>query len=78
MNKFDLWSFMKYSVCMMHILFRVKYVDFRIREDKGYIRFEQPEAAQKAHAASVSAKEGGLVVKNFIANVEPVTGKEDF
>ncbi|MBA0703474.1 hypothetical protein Golax_015795, partial [Gossypium laxum] len=51
----------------------VKYVDFRIREDKGYIRFEQPEAAQKAHAASVSA-EGGLVVKNFIANVEPVTG----
>ncbi|PPD83155.1 hypothetical protein GOBAR_DD19924 [Gossypium barbadense] len=49
----------------------VKYVDFRIREDKGYIRFEQPEAAQKAHAASVSAK-GGLVVKNFIANVEPV------
>lgn len=63
---------------MMHILFRVKYVDFRIREDKGYIRFEQPEAAQKAHAASVSAKEGGLVVKNFIANVEPVTGKEDF
>ncbi|XP_012438205.1 la protein 1 [Gossypium raimondii] len=51
----------------------VKYVDFRIREDKGYIRFEQPEAAQKAHAASVSAK-GGLVVKNFIANVEPVTG----
>ncbi|KAK5817388.1 hypothetical protein PVK06_022312 [Gossypium arboreum] len=54
----------------------VKYVDFRIREDKGYIRFEQPEAAQKAHAASASAK-GGLVVKNFIANVEPVTGKED-
>ncbi|KAG8487698.1 hypothetical protein CXB51_018281 [Gossypium anomalum] len=51
----------------------VKYVDFRIRGDKGYIRFEQPEAAQKAHAASVSAK-GGLVVKNFIANVEPVTG----
>ncbi|XP_017625756.1 la protein 1 [Gossypium arboreum] len=51
----------------------VKYVDFRIREDKGYIRFEQPEAAQKAHAASASAK-GGLVVKNFIANVEPVTG----
>ncbi|KAK8523381.1 hypothetical protein V6N13_113323 [Hibiscus sabdariffa] len=52
----------------------VKYVDFRIGEDKGYIRFDEPEAALKAHAAAVSAKEGGLVVKKFIASLEPVTG----
>ncbi|GMI89317.1 La protein 1, INVOLVED IN rRNA PROCESSING 2 [Hibiscus trionum] len=52
----------------------VKYVDFRIREDKGYIRFDEPEAARKAHAAAVSAEECGLVVKNFIAGLEPVTG----
>ncbi|XWS72568.1 hypothetical protein CRYUN_Cryun02cG0051000 [Craigia yunnanensis] len=52
----------------------VKYVDFKVGEDKGYIRFDAPEAAQKARAAAVLAKEGGLVVKNFIATLEPVTG----
>ncbi|KAK8496149.1 hypothetical protein V6N13_098129 [Hibiscus sabdariffa] len=52
----------------------VKYVDFKIGEDKGYIRFDTPEAAQKARAAAVLAKEDGLVVKNFIATLEPVTG----
>lgn len=52
----------------------VKYVDFKAGEDKGYIRFDAPEAAQKARAAAVLAKEGGLVVKNFIATLEPVTG----
>ncbi|XVE97547.1 hypothetical protein REPUB_Repub03eG0028700 [Reevesia pubescens] len=52
----------------------VKYVDFKAGEDKGYIRFDAPEAAQKARAAAVLAKEGGLVVKNFIVNLEPVTG----
>ncbi|KAK8550468.1 hypothetical protein V6N13_118985 [Hibiscus sabdariffa] len=52
----------------------VKYVDFKIGEDKGYIRFDTPEAAQKARAAAVLAKEEGLVVKNFIATLEPVTG----
>ncbi|XP_007012058.2 PREDICTED: la protein 1 [Theobroma cacao] len=52
----------------------VKYVDFKVGEDKGYIRFDAPEAAQKARAAAVLAKEGGLVVKNFVATLEPVTG----
>ncbi|GLT48232.1 hypothetical protein SLA2020_218700 [Shorea laevis] len=52
----------------------VKFVDFKIGEDSGYIRFEAPEGAQKARAAAVLAKEGGLVVKNFIAILEPVTG----
>lgn len=46
-------------------------------DDKGYIRFDVPEAAQKARAAAVLSKEGGLVVKNFIATLEPVTGKEE-
>ncbi|XP_058001774.1 la protein 1 isoform X2 [Hevea brasiliensis] len=40
----------------------VKFVDFKIGEDSGYVRFEQPEAAQKARAAAVLAKEGGLMV----------------
>ncbi|MBA0878595.1 hypothetical protein Goshw_022018 [Gossypium schwendimanii] len=52
----------------------VKYIDFKAGEEKGYIRFDEPEAAQKARAAAVLANEGGLVVKNFIATLEPVTG----
>ncbi|XP_039000214.1 la protein 1-like [Hibiscus syriacus] len=51
----------------------LKYVDFRIGEDKGYIRFNEPDTPIRAHTAAVSAK-GGLVVKNFIASVELVTG----
>ncbi|KAK8275338.1 hypothetical protein V6Z12_D10G131500 [Gossypium hirsutum] len=52
----------------------VKYIDFKAGEEKGYIRFDEPEVAQKARAAAVLANEGGLVVKNFIATLEPVTG----
>ncbi|KAJ6406359.1 hypothetical protein OIU84_009975 [Salix udensis] len=52
----------------------VKYVDFKMGDESGYIRFEEAEAAQKARAAAVLAKEEGLVVKNFIATLEPVTG----
>ncbi|GLJ30355.1 hypothetical protein SUGI_0600620 [Cryptomeria japonica] len=52
----------------------VKYVDYSMGEDSGYIRFEQPEAAQKARAAAVLSEEGGLIVKNFVAALEPVDG----
>ncbi|PON76512.1 Lupus La protein [Parasponia andersonii] len=52
----------------------VKFVDFRMGAESGYIRFEEAEAAQKARAAAVLAEQGGLVVKNFIATLEPVTG----
>ena len=44
-------------------------------DESGYLRFEEAEAAQKARAAAVLAKEEGLVVKNFIATLEPVSGE---
>ncbi|KAK8314536.1 hypothetical protein V6Z12_D01G178400 [Gossypium hirsutum] len=52
----------------------VKYIDFKAGEEKGYIRFDEPKAAQKARATSVLGNEGSMVVKNFIATLEPVTG----
>ncbi|XP_059645411.1 la protein 1 [Cornus florida] len=52
----------------------VKYIDFRMGEDSGYIRFEEPGAVQKARTAAALAEEGGLVVKNYIATLDPVTG----
>lgn len=55
----------------------VKYVDFKMGDESGYLRFEEAEAAQKARAAAVLAKEEGLVVKNFIATLEPVTGEAE-
>ncbi|KAJ7958588.1 La-like protein [Quillaja saponaria] len=55
----------------------VKYIDFKIGEESGYIRFEETEAAQKARAAAVLAEQGGLVVKNFIALLDPVTGEAE-
>lgn len=55
----------------------VKFVDFKIGEESGYIRYDEPEAAQKARAAAVLSEEGGLTVKNYIANLEPVTGEAE-
>ncbi|XP_074276517.1 la protein 1 [Silene latifolia] len=52
----------------------VKYIDFKMGEESGYIRFDEPEASQKARAVAVLNDEGGLVVKNFIAILEPVSG----
>ncbi|KAM7274944.1 hypothetical protein ACFE04_016810 [Oxalis oulophora] len=52
----------------------VKYIDFNYGAESGFLRFDQPEAAQKARAAAVLSEEGGLAVKNFIATLEPVTG----
>ncbi|KAF5194005.1 La protein [Thalictrum thalictroides] len=42
-------------------------------EDSGFIRFEEPEGAQKARAAAVLA-EDGLPVKNYFATLEAVVG----
>lgn len=56
----------------------MKFVDFKMGSETGYLRFDEPEASQKARAAAVLAKEGGLAVKNFIAVLEPLTGKTLF
>ncbi|CAK9166112.1 unnamed protein product [Ilex paraguariensis] len=53
------------------------FIDFQLGSDSGYIRFEDAEAAQKARAAAVLAEEGGLVVKNFVATLDPVTGEAE-
>ena len=42
--------------------------------ESGYVRFEQPKMVQKPRATAVLAKEGGLVVKNYIAVLEAVEG----
>ncbi|KAF5743262.1 la protein 1 [Tripterygium wilfordii] len=55
----------------------VKFIDFTMGAESGYVRFEQTEEAQKARAAGVLSEEGGLVVKNFIATLEPVTGEAE-
>lgn len=56
------------------IFLPVQYIDFKIGEKSGYIWFEEPEAAQKARAAAVLSEKEGLVVKNYIATLDPVTG----
>ncbi|XP_019416285.1 PREDICTED: la protein 1-like isoform X2 [Lupinus angustifolius] len=55
----------------------VKYIDFKIGAELGYIRFEDAEAAQKARAAAVLSEKDGLAVKNFIAIIDPVTGEAE-
>uniref|UniRef100_A0A166HTY4 La protein 1 n=1 Tax=Daucus carota subsp. sativus TaxID=79200 RepID=A0A166HTY4_DAUCS len=55
----------------------VKFIDFTMGAESGYIRFEEAEAAQKARAAAVLSEEGGLMVKNYIATLDPVTGEAE-
>ncbi|OAY81153.1 La protein 1 [Ananas comosus] len=55
----------------------VKYVDFKIGEDSGYIRFDDPKAAVDARAFAVLENEGGLLVKNHIVTLEALTGDEE-
>ncbi|XP_056847604.1 la protein 1 isoform X2 [Raphanus sativus] len=55
----------------------VKFVDFKMGAETGYLRFDEPEASQKARAAAVLAKEGGLAVKNFVAVLEPLAGEAE-
>lgn len=62
------------NLCISYLQF----VDFKIGEESGYIRYEEPEASQKARAAAVLSEEGGLKVKNYTATLEPVTGKQLF
>ncbi|MCL7051438.1 hypothetical protein MKW94_024432, partial [Papaver nudicaule] len=52
----------------------VRYIDYKMGEESGYVRFEEAEAGQKARAAAVLAEEGGLIVKNYIAFFEAVVG----
>lgn len=54
----------------------MQFVDFTMGAESGYIRFEEADAAQKARAAAVLAEEGGLMVKNYVAVLEPVTGRQ--
>ncbi|KAK7384922.1 hypothetical protein VNO78_30625 [Psophocarpus tetragonolobus] len=55
----------------------VKYIDFKIGAESGYIRFEEAEAAQKARAAAVLSEKEGLLVKNCVAILDPVTGEAE-
>ncbi|ONK72032.1 uncharacterized protein A4U43_C04F14980 [Asparagus officinalis] len=52
----------------------VKFIDFRMGEESGYIRFEDSDAAVKARAEAVLTDEGGFIVKKHIATLEPLTG----
>ncbi|XP_076941577.1 la protein 1-like [Bidens hawaiensis] len=55
----------------------VKFIDFNMGEESGYIRFEEAGGAQKARAAAVLTEGGGLVVKNYVAILDPVTGEAE-
>ncbi|KAF8677827.1 hypothetical protein HU200_046417 [Digitaria exilis] len=55
----------------------VRYVHFSIGDDSGYLRFEDSKAAEKARMASVLADEGGLIIKDHIITLEPVTGEAE-
>ncbi|KAJ1279922.1 hypothetical protein BS78_04G192300 [Paspalum vaginatum] len=55
----------------------IRYVDFSIGSDSGFLRFEDSKAAEKARMAAVLADEGGFKIKDDIVTLEPVTGEAE-
>ncbi|CAL4886769.1 unnamed protein product [Urochloa decumbens] len=55
----------------------LRYVDFSIGDDSGYLRFEDSKAAEKARVAAVLADEGGLIIKDHIITLELLTGEAE-
>ncbi|PON34077.1 Lupus La protein [Parasponia andersonii] len=54
----------------------VKYVDFEVGADSGYICFQEPEAAVRARAAAEFVG-GGVISKNFSVFLEAVNGEAE-
>ena len=52
-------------------------MDFSIGDNSGYLRFEDSKAAEMARMSAVLADEGGLIIKDHIVTLEPVTGKNN-
>lgn len=72
--------FLIYYVALVDIMYYFpicffQYVDFSIGDDSGYLRFEDSQAAEKARVSAVLTDEGGLIIKDHIVTLEPVTGK---
>ncbi|XP_062222807.1 la protein 1-like [Phragmites australis] len=55
----------------------VRFVDFSIGDGSGYLRFEDSKAAEKARMSAVLADEGGLIIKDHIVTLEPVTSEAE-
>lgn len=74
MSQIHMTLFNSLFLLSLHMFFFLKYVDFSIGDDSGYLRFEDSKAAEKARMSAVLADEGGLIVKDHIVTLEPVTG----
>lgn len=55
----------------------VRYVDFSMGSNSGYLRFEDSKAAEKACMAAVLSDECGFTIKDHIITLELVTGEAE-
>ncbi|KAJ3696428.1 hypothetical protein LUZ61_000133 [Rhynchospora tenuis] len=55
----------------------VKYIDFSMGQDSGYIRYEDSKGVETARTMAEVSDDGGLLVKDHIATVQVVTGEEE-
>lgn len=52
----------------------LQYVDYAKGEASGFVRFEQPEEAQKLRAAAIMDPEGGLTIAKYVLTFEALEG----
>ncbi|CAM6012857.1 unnamed protein product [Sphagnum balticum] len=55
----------------------IRYVDYAKGDTSGFVRFDQPEEAQKLRAAAVMAPEGGLTIGNHLVTFEALEGEAE-
>ncbi|XP_078165695.1 la protein 1-like [Carex rostrata] len=55
----------------------VKYIDFSMGQEAGYIRYEDSKGVETARAMAEVSEGGGLLVKDHIATVQVVAGEDE-
>lgn len=53
----------------------MQYVDYAKGKESGFLRFADPEDAQKLRAAAALESEGGLTIANYLVTFEALDGK---
>lgn len=53
----------------------MQYVDYAIGKESGFLRFADPEDAQKLREAAALEPKGGLTIANHLVTFEALEGK---
>lgn len=63
-----------HNVISIICCFFLKFIDFKMGDESGFIRFEDPDAANNARAAALISEDESFTVKKSVLTLQSVTG----